>query len=78
MIAQSRLNGGMIVAFTILETTNKNREIQIPLKREILVDSQKDLYSIPSDTAAGSIAYTADLKHMWMKTNDGQWTEIGG
>lgn len=65
------------MAITILGTSTKTDTRPIALKREVLVDSQADLASIPSDSAPGSIAYTADMKNMWMKDNDGSWKQIG-
>lgn len=47
-------------------------------KREILIDSEGDLANIPEDTAPGSVAYTASMDSMYMKSIGGTWTKIGG
>lgn len=46
--------------------------------REILIDSSADLANVPTDTAPGSVAYTADMSYIAMKANDGTWKQIGG
>ena len=43
------------------------------------LDSASDISDPPADTAhaaPGSVAYTPDLAHIYMKANDGTWTEI--
>lgn len=41
---------------------------------EYLVADSSDL---PDAAEIGSIAYTADLAHIWMMDLDGSWKEIG-
>ena len=41
---------------------------------EYLVVDSNDL---PDAAEIGSLAYTADLAHIWMMALDGEWQEIG-
>jgi hypothetical protein len=43
---------------------------------EYIMDSVSDVYSLPTDCADGSIAYTANLKYIYILKN-GAWTQAG-
>ena len=47
-------------------------------KCEILIDSDSDLSDLPDKLSPGSVAYTASMSKMYMKSIDGTWTKIGG
>ena len=66
--------------FTILGASPSTTDVHLTGRQEILVDSVSDLDSLPDDIPAGSVAYTADLVSIWIKSNAGHWTQtqIGG
>ena len=64
------------MAFSVLKSTSGTQESAN--KVEILIDAANDLNTLPTEYAPGSIAYTADLSQMYMKSLDGTWTRIGG
>lgn len=68
------------MAFQIVEQSPSTRDILLTGRQEILVDSENDLASLPAEIPAGSVAYTADLSSIWMKSISGTWTltQIGG
>lgn len=66
------------MAYTIIASSNGRETFPSSLRREILVDSQEDLATLPDDTSPGSVAFTADMQSMWMKDNAGGWKKIGG
>jgi hypothetical protein len=68
------------MAFSIVGANPATKDIHLTGKLEILVDSLLDLDNLPSDAPAGSVAYTADLGQIWIKSNAGVWTaaQIGG
>ena len=56
-----------------------NRGVEESLdKTEFLIDSSSDVSNLPDNAAPGSMAYTASLSDMYMKSASGTWTKIGG
>lgn len=68
------------MAFKIVESSPSTKDVLLTGRQEILVDSENDLATIPEDAPAGSVAYTADLSQIWIKSISGVWTltQIGG
>lgn len=66
--------------YSIVGTNPSTKDIYLTGKQEILVDSESDLSDLPDDFPPGSIAYTADLSSIWIKSNSGVWTltQLGG
>ena len=62
--------------FTITGKSPSTKDVYLTGKLEILVDSEGDLSSLPSDCAPGSIAYTADLSLVWIRANNKEWTQV--
>lgn len=47
-------------------------------RQEILVDVVEDLEELEiDDVEPGSIAYTADMSHIYQMSPSGEWVEIG-
>lgn len=51
-----------------------------PVRRNYLISSAADISNPPADNqyiAPGSVAYTADLQDMYIKSPEGVWTKVG-
>lgn len=49
-------------------------------KAAYMLDNAGDIGTPPPENSQllpGSIAYTADLKNIWQKDNNGQWIKVG-
>ena len=64
------------MAYKIVKSSSGKEEPEN--KSEVLVDSSSDLAGLPENLSPGSIAYTATLTSMWMKSLSGTWEPIGG
>lgn len=64
------------MAYKIVKSSSGKEESEN--KSEVLVDSSSDLADLPENLSPGSIAYTATLTSMWMKSLSGTWEPIGG